>query len=230
VALGEAGGAGPHRWRWLVDGEGSLVEAGGGGVGGTSWRRWRRPQGSGAGPPGGGGTTTWATSVWAAAVAAMSRARDKWKLWRQFKTWNEKRIDPAYMRRLSDEYRRVVPVNPAPHIFIGLATSPTNMCHIRWWRGWTDEYMGHSKSNQTAHIFVGSWFKPTNITLHLSDLGTTKIIQIYSPVPMILKRPTNEYIQRIFVGDVAKSTNIWGSQNQTRRLIYSSIFSPNRWI
>jgi hypothetical protein len=68
--------------------------------------------------------------------------------------------------------------------------------------------MGHSKSNQTAHIFVGSWFKPTNITLHLSDLGTTKIIQIYSPVPMILKRPTNEYIQRIFVGDVAKSTNI----------------------
>jgi hypothetical protein len=44
----------------------------------------------------------------------------------------QEKIDPAYMRRLSDEYRRVVLVNPAPHIFIGLATSPTNMCHIRW--------------------------------------------------------------------------------------------------
>jgi hypothetical protein len=78
--------------------------------------------------------------------------------------------------------------------------------------------MGHSKSNQTAHIFVGSWSKPTNITLHLSDLGTTKIIQIYSPVLMILKRPMNEYIQRIFVGDVAKSMNIWGqSKSYIRR-------------
>jgi hypothetical protein len=77
VAPGEAGGAGPHRWRWLVDGEGSLVEAGGGGVGGTSGRWWHRPQGSGAGPPGSSGTMTWVTSVWAAAVAAVSRARDK---------------------------------------------------------------------------------------------------------------------------------------------------------
>jgi hypothetical protein len=36
----------------------------------------------------------------------------------------------AYIHRLTNEYRRVVPVNPVPLIFISEATSPTNIGHI----------------------------------------------------------------------------------------------------
>jgi hypothetical protein len=35
-----------------------------------------------------------------------------------------------YIHRLTDEYRQVVPISPAPPIFIGEATSPMNICHI----------------------------------------------------------------------------------------------------
>jgi hypothetical protein len=38
--------------------------------------------------------------------------------------------DPAYIYRLTDEYRWVIPVNHAPHIFIGSATLPMNICHV----------------------------------------------------------------------------------------------------
>jgi hypothetical protein len=37
--------------------------------------------------------------------------------------------DPAYIRRLTDEYRRSHTVRPAPPIFVGEATSPTNIGH-----------------------------------------------------------------------------------------------------
>jgi hypothetical protein len=36
----------------------------------------------------------------------------------------------AYIRRLNDEYKWVIPVRPAPHIFICDATSPMNTMHI----------------------------------------------------------------------------------------------------
>jgi hypothetical protein len=36
----------------------------------------------------------------------------------------------VYIRRLTDEYRWVVPVCPGPPIFVGLVTSPTNIGHL----------------------------------------------------------------------------------------------------
>jgi hypothetical protein len=76
---------------------------------------------------------------------------------------NARFSNPAYIRRLTDEYRRARNNSPVPHIFIGRATPPTNI----W---------GRSKSNQTVHIFIGSWPKLMNVILYSSVLGLMNII------------------------------------------------------
>jgi hypothetical protein len=96
----------------------------------------------------------------------------KWRR-REERKGNARFPNPTYIRWL----RWVVPVSPAPHIFVGSAMSPTNMCHIfigdvapptNIW--------GQSKSNRIAHICIGSRPKSMNITLNSSVLEPTNII------------------------------------------------------
>jgi hypothetical protein len=52
----------------------------------------------------------------------------------------------TYIRRLTDEYRWAVPINPTPPIFVSEAMSPMNICHIYSSVMWCiDEYMGQVK-------------------------------------------------------------------------------------
>jgi hypothetical protein len=57
----------------------------------------------------------------------------------------------ADIHRLTDKYRRAIPISPAPFIFVCEAMSPTNITtYIHRWHGLTDEPMRLVKVNYQA--------------------------------------------------------------------------------
>jgi hypothetical protein len=70
---------------------------------------------------------------------------------------------------------------------------------------------------------------PISIT-HIHRLANEYRRAVQTGVPYICRfgHVMNKYRQRIFVGDVAELTNIWGSQSQIGWPIYLLVPSPNR--
>jgi hypothetical protein len=80
------------------------------------------------------------------------------------------------------------------------------------------------------------WFKTWNekridpvCIRHLTDEYRWVIpINLAPPYIHRFGHVTDEYMPHIFVGDVTEPTNIWGSQSQIGRFIYSSVSGLNR--
>jgi hypothetical protein len=62
--------------------------------------------------------------------------------------------NPAYIRRLNDEYRRAVPVSAIPHIFVGGATSPMNIVHVYSSVTWYHRQIYMAGQSQTDGSYI----------------------------------------------------------------------------